>query len=157
MDMLTYFFAASCGEYDPQRLKVVFEPAVTFLYESTREDKLINGSKKVLITDVVLAETIWTLKGKKYNLDKEGIIRVVNALFQEPNICFEDGQVVWCSLNDYRKAKGIKVGNTKKQADFPDALIANKSKSYVLINGDAFDGYYTFDIAAHALPNAKKP
>ena len=125
--------------------------------QSPKANKLINSSKKALLTDIVLAEAIWTLKGKKYNLDKEGIIRLVNALFQEPNICFEDGQAVWCALNDYRKAKSMTIGKKKKQTDFPDALIANKSKSYALINGDSFEGYYTFDVAAQALPGAKKP
>ncbi len=33
--------------------------------QATKADKLINGSTHVLITDFVLAETLWTLKGKK--------------------------------------------------------------------------------------------
>ena len=33
--------------------------------QAAKADKLINGKETVLITDVVLAETIWTLKGKK--------------------------------------------------------------------------------------------
>ena len=33
-------------------------------------EKLINGKEIVLFTDVVLVETIWTLKGKKYQLNK---------------------------------------------------------------------------------------
>ena len=125
--------------------------------QSPKANQLINRSQKILVTDVVLVEAIWTLTGKKYNLGKESIIRLINALFQEPNIFFENAQVVWCALNDYRKAKSIKVGNKKKRADFPDALIANKSKYYALINNDFLEGYYTFDIAAQALPGAKKP
>lgn len=31
---------------------------------------LINGRRKVLVTEVVLAETIWTLQGRKYRLDR---------------------------------------------------------------------------------------
>ena len=126
--------------------------------QSKKATKLINEFKLVLITDVVLVETIWTLKGKKYNLDKEGIIRVINALFQEPNFCFEDGQVVWCALNDYRKAAAVKVGSKKKQADFSDALIANKAKSYFQSEDNSgLEGFYTFDIAAQQLEGAKKP
>lgn len=98
--------------------------------QSKKATKLINGSKKVLITDVVLVEAIWTLTGKKYKVDKDGVIRVINALFQEPNICFEDGQAVWCALNDYHKATAVKVGSKKKQADFSDALIANKANAF---------------------------
>ncbi|WP_321416679.1 PIN domain-containing protein [uncultured Desulfobacter sp.] len=32
--------------------------------------KLISGQEKVLVTDVVLVETIWTLRGEKYQLKK---------------------------------------------------------------------------------------
>jgi predicted nucleic-acid-binding protein len=71
----------------------------------TQGGQLIKGSTPVLITDVVLVETLWTLKGKKYRLNKKAIIDVLNSLFEEPNICFEDGQTVWRALNDYRHAK----------------------------------------------------
>ncbi|MGD9825927.1 hypothetical protein [Desulfobacter sp.] len=49
---------------------------------------------------------------------------VIQSLFQEPNIRFEDGQAVWLALTDYRNAKPVKG----KEADFADALIVNKSK-----------------------------
>jgi len=60
--------------------------------QSKKTTSIITGQSNVLITDIVLTETIWTLKGKKYNLDKESIIKVINTLFAEPNIIFEDGQ-----------------------------------------------------------------
>ncbi|MCH8142831.1 MAG: type II toxin-antitoxin system VapC family toxin [Proteobacteria bacterium] len=91
--------------------------------QAAKADKLIDGSTPVLITDVVLVETLWTLKGEKYELDKAEMIDVLNSLFQEPNIRFEDAQTVWRALNDYRQAKPVRVGNKKKEADFPDALI----------------------------------
>ena len=74
-----------------------------------------------MITDVVLAETLWTLKGKKYQLEKSELIKVVQALFEEQNIKFENGQVIWMALNDYRNANPVKG----KEVDFPDALIVN--------------------------------
>ncbi len=125
--------------------------------QSAKATKLICGSKPVLITDVVLTEAIWTLKGAKYKLDKEGIIRVINALFEEPNIQFEDGQTIWRALNDYRKADAVKVGNKKKMADFPDALIVNKSKYHAGLNEVPFGGLFTFDIAAQEIEGTKKP
>jgi len=64
-------------------------------FVKTQGGQLIKGSTPVLITDVVLVETLWTLKGKKYRLNKKAIIDVLNSLFEEPNICFEDGQTVW--------------------------------------------------------------
>lgn len=50
--------------------------------QSKKAADLINGSDEVLITDVVLVEAIWTLKGNRYNLDKESVIRVVHSLFE---------------------------------------------------------------------------
>ena len=125
--------------------------------QSVKANKLINGSKPVLITDVVLTEAIWTLKGAKYKLDKGGIVSVINGLFEEPNIRFEDGQTIWRSLNDYRKADKVKVGNKNKMADFPDALIVNKSKYHAHTTDEPFDGLYTFDLAAQEIKDTKKP
>jgi len=125
--------------------------------QSAKADRLINGSVPVLITDVVLSETLWTLKGKKYKLDKAAIIDVVNSLFEEANIRFEDGQTVWRALNDYRQAKPVKVGGKKKEADFSDALVVNKAKFYTVEKGEALDGVYTFDLAAQAIPGTAKP
>ena len=115
--------------------------------------KLISGKWKVLVTDAVLVETIWTLRGKKYNLNKLEVISVLQALFQEPNIRFEDGQVVWMALNDYRKAKPV----NGKDADFADALIVNKARHIANKQGQTFGGLFTFDLAAQQLPGAKAP
>ena len=125
--------------------------------QSSKAAKLINGAVRVLITDVVLSETLWTLKGKKYKLTKPAMIAVVNSLFEEPNICFEDGQTVWRALIDYRQAKPVKVGGKKKEADFSDALIVNKARSYTLEKDEALDGVYTFDLAAQVIPGTAKP
>lgn len=125
--------------------------------QSAKADRLINGSVPVLVTDVVLAEILWTFKGKKYSLDKAAMIAVLNALFEEPNVRFEDGQTVWRALNDYRQAKPVKTGSKKKAADFPDALIVNKAKFCAAEKGETLNGVYTFDLAAQAIPGTTKP
>lgn len=125
--------------------------------QSKRASAIILGNQPVLVTDVVLAETIWTLKGKRYQLDKESIIKVVNGLFSEPNICFEDGQTVWRSVSDYNNAKPVKSGGKHKEADFPDALIVNKARYVASQTAMEFKGAYTFDTAAQQLPGTKKP
>ena len=125
--------------------------------QAAKADKLINGTAPVLITDVVLAEALWTLKGKKYKLDKTAVIDVLNSLFEEPNICFEDGQTVWRALSDYRQAKPVKVGNKKKEADFSDALIVNKAKFYAMEKRETLNGVYTFDLAARIIPGTAAP
>ncbi|MBW6510078.1 MAG: hypothetical protein K0A94_11120 [Desulfuromonadales bacterium] len=98
--------------------------------------KLIFGQQKVLVTDVVLVETIWTLRGKKYQLNKDELVAVLQSLFQEPNIRFEDGQAVWVSLTNYRNAKPVKG----KEADVTDALIINKSKQVATKEKKLFEG-----------------
>lgn len=116
-------------------------------------EKSISGKEIVLITDVVLVETLWTLKGKKYQLNKTDLVTMIQALFKEPNIRFENGQVVWLALNDYRNAQPI----NGKLADFSDALIVNKAKFIASDMSDELGGVYTFDIAARQLPGTKAP
>ncbi len=125
--------------------------------QSKKASAIIAGNTNILITDIVLTETIWTLKGKKYNLDKESIIKVINTLFAEPSIIFEDGQTIWRALNDYKQAKTIKVGNKRKEADFPDALIINKALYVANTLNESLDGVYTFDLALQTLPGTRKP
>ena len=121
--------------------------------QSEKAGKLITGNDVVLVTDVVLVETLWTLKGRKYQLSKTDLIGVVQALFEETNIRFEEGQVVWMALNDCRKAKPVRG----KFADFADALTINKAKFIANSLSISFGGSYTFDKAVQALPGAKAP
>lgn len=114
---------------------------------------LISGGEKILVTDVVLVETIWTLSSKKYQLKKPELAAVLQSLFQEPNIRFEDGQAVWLALTDYRNARPVKG----KEADFADALIINKSRHIASKENKPYNGSFTFDVAAQALPGAKVP
>ena len=125
--------------------------------QSLKAAKLILGKESVLVTDVVLTETIWTLKGKRYNLSKEQIVDVIHALFAEPTIKFEDGYAVWGALKDFMNAKPIKSGGKTKQADFPDALIVNKAKRHGQINKEAISTIYTFDKAALEIDGTKQP
>jgi len=121
--------------------------------QAAKAQKLLYGKEPILITDVVLVETVWTLKGKKYRLRKPELIAVLQALFKEPNIRFEDGQTVWMALNDYRKTKP--TGG--KDVDFSDALIISKAKFVASAQKVNFDGVYTFDLAAQKLPGTKAP
>ena len=125
--------------------------------QAEKAGQLINGPTKVLITDVVLVETLWTLKGKKYRLDKAGVLKLLNSLFKEPNLYFEDGPTVWMALNDYRQAQAIKVGSKRKEADFSDALIVNKARYHAAATNGTQTRTYTFDLAAQVLPGAMRP
>ena len=121
--------------------------------QAAKAAKLITGNELVLITDVVLVETVWTLKGKKYRLKKSELVAVMQALFKEPNIRFEDGQTVWLALNNYRKAKPVRG----KEADFSDALVVQKAKFLANSRKVNFGGVYTFDVLAQKLPGTKAP
>jgi len=125
--------------------------------QALKVSKLIGGKNKILITDVVLAETLWTLKGKKYKLSKDNLLLVLDELFKEPNLFFEDGKTVWRALHGYRSASPIKAGSKKKDADFADVLILEKSKYDCNRKGELFKGMYSFDVAAQQVKDIKKP
>jgi predicted nucleic-acid-binding protein len=112
--------------------------------------KVINGNPIVLISDVVLVETLWTLCGKKYRLTQDDVISTVQALFAEPNIVFEQAQTVWRALGDYVAAN--ENGNSK--VDFQEALILNIGRDVARYSDSEFDGFYTFDKAVLRLPGA---
>ncbi len=73
---------------------------------------------------------------------------MVPALFEEPNIRFEDGPAVRMALSDYRKSDGT---------DFADALIINKARAAAKAQNVPFSSSYTFDKAAQKLRGAKTP
>jgi len=124
--------------------------------QSAKADKLITGNRKVLVTDVVLVEAIWALKGKKYKLSKDDLLLVIDGLFIESNIMFEDGQTVWRAYNAIRGAESIKIGTKKKDADFSDALILEKSRYDANRKVESFGGLYTFDTAAQQFDDVNK-
>jgi predicted nucleic-acid-binding protein len=108
------------------------------------------GRQKVLITDVVLVETIWTLKGRKYRLTKTELMAVIEQLFQDSNVVFEDSQTVWDALHDYSTAA---QGN---DVDFADTLILEKAKFDAGVKAETFEGLFTFDADLQQLNQVKK-
>lgn len=125
--------------------------------QSSRAAAWFGGESQILVTDVVLVETIWTLKGKKYKQDRDSLARVVSALFEEPAVCFEDGQTVWRALTDFRKAPSLRVGGKSKFADFSDALILNKAIKCADDAGVEMSGLLTFDEALLELTGTIRP
>ncbi|MFV1983954.1 MAG: PIN domain-containing protein [Thiohalomonadales bacterium] len=119
--------------------------------------KLIEGKRQILITDIVLVETIWTLSGKKYKLKKDDLILIIEQLFKEPNILFEDGQSIWKALYSYRATNPVKVGAKKKNVDFADILILEKSKFDCNKKNEPFSAMYSFDVAAQQIKGIKNP
>ena len=114
--------------------------------QAERARHIFEHAARVLITDVVLAETVWTLTGRRYGATKADLIAVVDNLLQEPNVRFEDDEVIWSALQAYRET----------DADFADALIVYKAQKTATL-GNGLDTVYTFDAAALQLPNTAEP
>jgi predicted nucleic-acid-binding protein len=114
---------------------------------------IIKRHRPVLITDVALVETVWTLTGKRYSLDKGAVCSVIRDLIGDSAFLFEDNQVIWSSLNNYEESKPVRG----KALDFADVLIANKAHFTAESRGDFLVAFYSFDGAVEQLKAAKKP
>ena len=119
--------------------------------QAARADAVFDAAETVLITDVVLVETVWTLSGRKYRLAKPELVAVLERLFSEPNIRFEDDQVVWRALQAYRGAASAEDARLVKGAGFADALVVYKALQAAAGAGDALNAVYTFDAAMQEL------
>ena len=67
---------------------------------------VIVDGERVLITDVVLVETVWTLAGRRYRASQSDLIDLVNNLLQDANLRFEDDEVAWCALQAFLQKGG---------------------------------------------------
>ena len=114
--------------------------------QAEKARQIFERQERILITDVVLAETMWTLIGRRYRAVKADLVAVVENLLQDPKVHFEDDDVVWNALQAYRKT----------DADFADALIVHKAQKTATF-GNGLDVVYTFDAAALQLPNTAEP
>ena len=121
--------------------------------QAAKAGSLIAGDVDVLVTHVVLSETLWTLCGKKYNATHAAVAATVRALFEEPRIVFENSKTVWRALGDFVQANE----SHRASVGFPDALILNCAKQFAEKNAEEFNGFYTFDKAAQRLPGARAP
>lgn len=121
--------------------------------QSPKAKAIIEGKPPVLITDVVLVETLWTLSGKRYSLDKEALCKVIRDLMGDGAFVFENNQVVWTAMRDYEEAKRV----NGKNLDFSDSLICQKSHIVAKNKGSKLAGFYSFDKAVKQLKGAKVP
>ena len=121
--------------------------------QAARADAVFDAGETVLITDVVLAETVWTLSGRRYRLARADLVTVIERLFSEPNIRFEDDQVVWRALQAYRSAGPADEAGSAKGAGFADALIVFKAAWAAADIGESLSAVRTFDAAMQRLPH----
>lgn len=110
--------------------------------QAKRASACIRHSESILVTDIVLCETLWTLAGKRYRAGRDQVARVVLALLEEPDIHFEDEQAVWSAYCDFVDGKGFGL---------PDALIARKAR------GLGAAPLFSFDRGATRIPGVVAP
>ncbi len=67
-----------------------------------RASAVFDAGETVPIADVVMAETVWTLSGRRYRLARAEPVAVLERLFSEPNIRFEDDRAVWRAVQAYK-------------------------------------------------------
>ena len=125
--------------------------------QAARAALVFDAAETVLITDVVLVETVWTLAGRKYRLDKTELVAVLERLFSEPNIRFEDDQVVWRALQAYRDAESEGEAASAQGAGFADALIVFKATQVASDSDEELNATYTFDTAMQGFPHTTAP
>ncbi len=123
--------------------------------QAQKADSLFEKAEKILITDVVLVEAVWTLNSKRYGASKEVIIEIVLSLLEEAKVVFESQQAIWSALNDYANAKSVKTAGGTRTVDFADALVVNKAKVMMEQWGEPYEATYTFDQAAQSIAGTK--
>lgn len=81
------------------------------------------------VGQITLSETVWVLE-RAYKIDKGEMINVLHVLLQTQELIFENHDIVWHALQDYKVSKSV---------GFVDCLIGRQNVS----NDCAFT--YTFD------------
>lgn len=127
--------------------------------QSPKASQLFDLHERVLVTDVVLVECIWTLSGKKYQASRDDVIKLVGDLLGEPALVFENPQAVWAALNDFQADYPTHDAEGKrwKLPDFADALIIHKAKQTAKHWNETLQAVYSFDSGALRINGTRQP
>ncbi len=127
--------------------------------QSPLASRLIETHARVLLTDVVLVECIWTLSGKKYQASRKDIAALVTALLSDPAILFESPRAVWAALDDFQASHSGKDENGRrlKLPDFADALVVHKARETARRQKEVLSAVYSFDKGVLRLTGARSP
>jgi predicted nucleic-acid-binding protein len=84
--------------------------------QATAAAKLMDGCgpSSIRITNIVMAELVWTLLGRKYRVEKARLVEIVEDLLRREELVFESRNAVMMAV------RWFEGGN----ADFGDYLIA---------------------------------
>lgn len=100
---------------------------------------LDNVAESVFINDIVLVETLWTLR-RSYGRNKDDVLAVLHALLSAVTFRFENRDFLTKALSLYENSS----------ADFSDCLIVAKN------SGAGCDYTATFDRAMEGLAGVQK-
>lgn len=118
--------------------------------QSRAATRLIKSGERVLITDVALVETVWTLTGKRCRATRKDVTRGLQKLMAEPGIIFEHRGAVWRALRVY-------VLQAHDGFGFVDALLVFKSMAVIAAAGAIPSAIYSYDKVAQKLPLVQRP
>ncbi len=124
--------------------------------QATRAEAVFETGETILVTDVVLAETVWTLAGRRYRLTEAELTATLERLFSDPYIRFEDDRAVWRALQAFRSAASADETGSARSIGFADALIVYKTMQAASDEGEELTAY-TFDAAMQRLPHTASP
>lgn len=91
---------------------------------------VIQENQPCFITNIVLCEMVWVLRGMNYSFRKEEIISVLEAMLHSAAFEFENRSTVDQALQRYKQGK----------ADFSDYLIGAVSRHAGCSKTVSFDG-----------------
>ncbi len=91
---------------------------------------LIQQNQPCFITNIVLCEMVWVLRGASYRFQKNDITSVLEAMLHSAAFEFENRSTVDQALQRYKQGK----------ADFSDYLIGATSQQVGCIETASFDG-----------------
>ncbi|MEM9214403.1 MAG: type II toxin-antitoxin system VapC family toxin [Cyanobacteria bacterium P01_F01_bin.150] len=92
-------------------------------------DQLIQQNQPCFISNIVLCELVWVLRGNNYRFQKVEIISVLEAMLHSAAFAFENRSTADQALQRYKQGK----------ADFSDYLIGAISKQIGCTETASFD------------------
>ena len=124
--------------------------------QAARAEAVFEAGETVLIPDIVLAETVWTLAGRRYRLTEAELTATLERLFSDSYIRFEDNRAVWRAFQAFRSAASADGTGSARSVGFADALIVYKAMQAAVDEGEELT-VYTFDVAMQRLPHTAPP
>ena len=124
--------------------------------QAARAEAVFEAGETVLIPDIMLAETVWTLAGRRYRLTEAELAGTLERLFSDPYIRFEDNRAVWRALQAFRSTAQMGAAGSAGGVGFADALIVYKAMQAAADEGEELT-VYTFDAAMQRLPYTAPP